>query len=242
MRTPRKTRHLVSGASRTIPRRMAAAAELSSPMANSPAAIAQVFEGNTHFVQRMTQSDNDHFARMSGGQAPRYLLIGCADSRVPTAELMGLGAGEAFVHRNVANQVVLSDLNVSSCLAFGVGALGCQDVIVCGHSECGGVKAASTAASFGVLDFWLKHIKDVAVLHAEALDSIVDPAEKLDKLIELNVQQQCINVYAHPVVQDTFKKTGKPNIHGVVYEIKSGTLKHVPVQLPPELQEIYSFG
>lgn len=209
--------------------------------AAAPSSLSAIFDGNANYVAAMTKDDPEYFARMSGGQQPKYLLIGCADSRVQTAELMGLGAGQAFVHRNVANQVIATDSNVACCLAFGVGALKCEEIIVCGHSECGGVKAASSLASYGVLDYWLKHIRDVQRIHADELENL-EGDDRLDKLIELNVQQQCLNIYAHPVVQETFKKTGKPNIHGVVYEIKSGTLKPVRVELTPELKAIYDLG
>lgn len=205
----------------------------------------EVFENNRRWVEENTARDRDFFARLAGGQDPDFLFIGCADSRVPANEIMGLDPGDVFVHRNVANLVVNTDLNAQSVIEYAVGHLHVKHVVVCGHYGCGGVKAAMQQADLGILNGWLREIRDVYRLHQAELEGIEDEDARYRRLIELNVQEQCINVIKTAVVQKTYLTEGHPQVHGWVYDIGSGLLRDLEVpfeDILSKVREIYDLG
>lgn len=205
----------------------------------------EVFENNRRWVEENTGKDPEFFRRMASGQDPDFLFIGCADSRVPANEIMGLDPGDVFVHRNVANLVVNTDLNAQSVVEYAVGHLGVKHVVVCGHYGCGGVKAAMQQADLGILNGWLREIRDVYRLHRAALDAIEDEDARYRRLIELNVQEQCVNVIKTAVVQKTYLRDGYPQVHGWVYDIGSGLLHDLKLpfeDILSEVREIYDLG
>ncbi|HEX2210777.1 MAG TPA: carbonate dehydratase [Longimicrobium sp.] len=184
----------------------------------------QLFENNRAWAARMTQKDPEFFSRLVEQQAPEYLWIGCSDSRVPANEIVDLAPGELFVHRNVANVVVHTDLNCLSVLQFAVEVLKVKDVIVCGHYGCGGVNAALNNAKVGLADNWLRHVQDVRDKHAQLLADIDDPAVRLDRMCELNVIEQVNNVCQTTVVQDAWARGQELAVHGWIYRLQDGRL------------------
>jgi carbonic anhydrase len=178
--------------------------------------LERLFDNNRAWARRVTVDDPGFFARLTGQQSPRYLWIGCADSRVPANEIVGLAPGELFVHRNVANVVVHSDLNCLSVLQFAVDVLKVEHVIVCGHYGCGGVHAAMRDERLGLVDNWLRHIQDVMKKHQAR-----DP----DRLCELNVIEQALNVCQTTVVQDAWARGAPLAVHGWVYALSDGLLR-----------------
>jgi len=204
----------------------------------------QIFENNKKWVHKHLEEDPDYFKKLKMGQKPRYLFIGCSDSRVPANEIMGLSAGDVFVHRNVANLVVNGDMNLLSVLQYSVEVLKVRDVIVCGHYGCGGVKAASTIGTdHGLLEHWLRNIKDVIRVHQDELNTIEDEEKRHERLVELSVQEQCINLFANPIVQRSQVTHGYPRIHGFVYDIGNGYLRELEIDFKKEvskLKDIYS--
>lgn len=186
----------------------------------------------------------DFFTRYSGGQKPEFLWIGCSDSRVPAEEVTGVEPGELFVHRNVANMVIHTDFNMLSVVQYAVEVLHVKHVIVCGHYGCGGVKTAMGRMHLGLINKWLRHIKDVYRLHATELDSIEDPQKRTERLIELNVIEQVGHLAELSFVQRAWKTGGYPMLHGWIYDIHSGHLKVVkkvdPGQLPNDIY-VYEF-
>lgn len=202
----------------------------------------QIFEHNRQWIAEQKASDQHYFEHLASGQQPDYLYIGCADSRVPTNEIMGLGAGEVFVHRNIANLVVNADLNVMSVINYAVRHLGVKHIVVCGHYQCGGVKAAMQSEDLGILNPWLRNIRDVYRLHKDELNSIEDESVRYDRLVELNVQEQCINVIKTAAVQQSYIKNGYPTVHGWVFDIRNGELNDLKIDFEHilhEIQEIY---
>ncbi len=187
-------------------------------------ALDHLFENNRAWARDMVAREPDFFARLSRQQAPEYLWIGCADSRVPANQIIGLMPGEIFVHRNVSNVVVHTDLNCLSVLQFAVDVLRVKHVIVCGHYGCGGVQATLAGSKLGLIDNWLRHVHDVALKHADALTALND-AVKLDRLCELNVIEQVANVAQTTVVQDAWERGQKLAIHGWVYGLKDGLVR-----------------
>jgi carbonic anhydrase len=187
-------------------------------------ALDQLFENNRAWARDMVAREPDFFARLSHQQAPEYLWIGCADSRVPANQIIGLMPGEIFVHRNVSNVVVHTDLNCLSVLQFAVDVLRVKHVIVCGHYGCGGVQATLAGSKLGLIDNWLRHVHDVLLKHADALAALNDGA-KLDRLCELNVIEQVANVAQTTVVQDAWERGQKLAIHGWVYGLKDGLVR-----------------
>jgi carbonic anhydrase len=183
-----------------------------------------LFEKNRAWSARMTENDPEFFARLVEQQAPEYLWIGCSDSRVPANEIVDLAPGEMFVHRNVANVVVHTDLNCLSVLQFAVDVLKVKDVIVCGHYGCGGVRAALEGIKVGLADNWLRHVVDVRDKHAELLAGIEDPAVRLDRMCELNVIEQVSNVSQTTVVQDAWARGQELAVHGWIYRLQDGRL------------------
>jgi carbonic anhydrase len=184
----------------------------------------QLFDNNRAWSARMTESDPEFFSRLAQQQAPEYLWIGCSDSRVPANEIVDLAPGELFVHRNVANVVVHTDLNCLSVLQFAVDVLKVRDVIVCGHYGCGGVNAALNGIKVGLADNWLRHVQDVRDKHAELLAGIDDPSVRLDRMCELNVIEQVSNVCQTTVVQDAWARGQPLAVHGWIYRLQDGLL------------------
>jgi carbonic anhydrase len=183
-----------------------------------------LLRSNRAWAAEMIRGEPDFFTRLVGQQSPEYLWIGCADSRVPANEIVGLRPGELFVHRNVANVVVHTDLNCLSVLQYAVDALKVRHVIVCGHYGCGGVKAALENQNLGLISNWLRHVQDVSETHARALDAL-PPAQQLDRLCELNVAEQVVNVGRTTIVQDAWARGQALTVHGWIYDLRDGLLR-----------------
>ena len=202
----------------------------------------EVFENNRKWVAENTARDSDFFNRLATGQDPDFLFIGCADSRVPVNDIMGLNPGEVFVHRNVANLVVGTDLNAQSVIEYAVGHLDVKHVVVCGHYGCGGVAAAMQPADLGLLNGWLREIRDVYRLHQAELDAIEYTDARYRKLIELNVQEQCVNLIKTAVIQKKYGSAGYPTVHGWVYDVADGLLRDLEIpfgEILAKVREIY---
>lgn len=202
----------------------------------------QVFENNRAWVEQNTAKDGEFFSRLANQQNPDFLFIGCADSRVPPNQIMGLDPGDVFVHRNVANLVANTDINAHAVIEYAVGHLDVKHVVVCGHYGCGGVAAAMQPADLGLLNGWLREIRDVYRLYQEELDAIEDKDARYQRLIELNVQEQCVNVIKTAVVQKRYLQTGHPIVHGWVYDISNGLLRDLEIpfdDILEKIQEIY---
>jgi carbonic anhydrase len=185
---------------------------------------SEIFEKNRRWVAQHTASDENYFARLAADQQPDYLYIGCSDSRVPANEIMGLEPGEVFVHRNVANLVNNTDLNVMSVIEYAVSHLHVKYIIVCGHYNCGGVKAAMEPRDLGILNPWLRNIRDVYRLHQQELDSITTEADRYKRLVELNVQELALNVIKTAAVQQSYLSGGYPQVAGWVFDLHNGLL------------------
>jgi carbonic anhydrase len=200
-----------------------------------------LFENNLQWAERNLQRDPEYFSKMSEDQKPHYLWIGCADSRIPANEVVGLEPGELFVHRNLANLFIHTDLNCLSVLQYAVDFLQIKHVIVCGHYGCGGVKAAMGDGQLGLADNWLRNIRDVYAQSAEELDQILDTKERYNRLVELNVRQQVLNVGHTTIVQNAWARKQPLTIHGWVYDIASGTLKDINccISSSEQLESIY---
>ena len=183
------------------------------------------------WAEKMTREDPEFFSRLSNQQAPEYLWIGCADSRVPANEIVGLAPGELFVHRNVANVVVHADLNCLSVLQFAVEVLKVEHIIVCGHYGCGGVRAALRDDRLGLVDNWLRHVQDVMLKHRAELDKLRDDDEKHHRLCELNVIEQVVNVSQTTVVRDAWSRGQKLEVHGLIYALDDGLLHNLDVSV-----------
>jgi carbonic anhydrase len=183
---------------------------------------------NKAWAAEKTSEDPEYFERLSQLQAPEFLWIGCSDSRVPANEITGTQPGEIFVHRNVANLVVNTDVNLLAVLDFAVTHLQIKHVIVCGHYGCGGIKAAATKTDYRpVLNMWLRNIKDVMRHHRHELENITDEENRLDRLVELNVQEQVYNLAKTTIIQRCWEKEKRPDLHGWVYGLKDGIIKPV---------------
>ncbi|MCB9044781.1 MAG: carbonic anhydrase [Chitinophagales bacterium] len=198
----------------------------------------QIFENNKLWVEKMKGTNADFFEQLAQGQQPDYLYIGCADSRVPANEIMGVSPGDVFVHRNVANLVNNIDLNVMSCINYAVQHLQVKHVVVCGHYGCGGVKAAMTPQDLGILNPWLRNIRDVYRMHADELNAISDEHARYDRLVELNVEEQCLNVIKTAVVQKSYAANKFPVVHGWVFDLNSGMLKDLELDFEAMLNKI----
>ena len=193
--------------------------------------LQDLFANNRAWAARVTARDPQFFARLSSQQAPQYLWIGCSDSRVPANEIVDLLPGELFVHRNVANLVVHTDLNCLSVLQFAVDVLRVRHVIVCGHYGCGGVHAALTSARLGLIDNWLRHVQDVRERHEALLSELPDVGARVDRLCELNVIEQVRHVGETTIVQDAWHRGQPLFIHGLVYGLGDGLLRDLQVSL-----------
>jgi carbonic anhydrase len=194
--------------------------------------LAQLFDNNRRWAEAITARQPDFFRRLAAQQAPEYLWIGCADSRVPANEIVGLLPGELFVHRNVANVVVHTDLNCLSVLQFAIDVLKVRHVIVCGHYGCGGVKAALEDAPLGLINNWLRHVQDVAHQHAPELAE-VDSDARLDRLCELNVLDQARHVCETTVVQDAWSRGQTIDVHAWIYGLHNGRLRDLQFEYQP---------
>lgn len=205
----------------------------------------QIFENNKAWAEAKKTNNQDYFKKLSEGQTPEILYIGCSDSRVTPEQMTGVEQGDLFVHRNVANLVPNTDHNSSSVIEYAVGHLKVKHVVVCGHYFCGGVKAAMQSADLGALNPWLRNIRDVYRLHQTELDAILDENDRYNRLVELNVKEQCINVIKMSVVQKTYMAGGTPEVHGLVFDIHSGELIDLKIDFEKELKgikEIYDLG
>jgi carbonic anhydrase len=187
--------------------------------------LSGLFDNNRKWARRITQNDPDFFQRLSEQQSPRYLWIGCSDSRVPANEIVGLLPGELFVHRNVANLVVHTDLNCLSVLQYAVDVLKVEHVIVSGHYGCGGVRAAFLNASFGLIDNWLRHVQDVRDRYLDLIAECEGEEAAVDRLCELNVIEQARDVCQTTVVQDAWRRGQPLSVHGWIYELRDGLLR-----------------
>jgi len=208
-------------------------------------AYNEIFENNKKWVASKKATNKDFFKHLSEGQSPEVLYIGCSDSRVSAEEMTGMGPGEMFVHRNIANVVANNDLSAASVIEYAVDVLQVKHVVVCGHYYCGGVLAAMKPQDLGILNPWLRNIRDVYRLHQSELSSISDEDAKYRRLVELNVQEQCINVIKTAVLQKHYLNTGFPTVHGWVFDIKTGELIDLNIDFDDKLkhiQEIYDLG
>jgi carbonic anhydrase len=190
--------------------------------------LTELFERNRAWAAAITADDPGFFAALAERQAPEYLWIGCSDSRVPANQIVGLSPGDVFVHRNVANVVVHTDLNCLSVLQYAVDVLGVKHVIVCGHYGCGGVKAALEGTRHGLIDNWLRHVTDVGDKHADELASLPEE-QRLDRLCELNIVEQVANVSQTTIVEDAWARGQALTVHGLVYDLHDGLLRDLGV-------------
>jgi carbonic anhydrase len=198
----------------------------------------KIFENNKEWVAKHTASDKEFFEKLAKEQTPDFLYIGCADSRIPANEIMGLEPGDVFVHRNVANLVVNTDLNVHSVIEYAVSYLKVKHIIVCGHYGCGGIKAAMLPQDMGLLNKWLRNIRDVYRLHEDELEAITDVNARYDRLVELNVVEQALNVIKTSFVQKAYDETGYPIVHGWVYKMNEGLLKDLNIDFKAALRKV----
>jgi carbonic anhydrase len=203
----------------------------------------QIFENNKKWVASKTEKDKNYFKDLAREQSPDYLYIGCSDSRVPANEVMGLEPGEVFVHRNVANLVNNVDLNVMAVINYAVRHLGVKYIIVCGHYNCGGVKAAMQPKDLGILNPWLRNIRDVYRLHQDELDAIADEEARYRRLVELNVQEQAVNIIKTAAVQQSYLEHGYPIVAGWVFDLENGFLNDLRLDfnlILKDIQKIYN--
>lgn len=195
--------------------------------------FTKLLENNKAWAQLRVKEDPDFFNRLAGLQKPEYLWIGCSDSRVPANQITDTHPGEIFVHRNIANVVVHTDVNLSAVLDYAVNILHVKHVIVCGHYGCGGVKAAMTRTDYKpILNKWLRNIKDVYRIYQEELDAITDEEARADRLVELNVREQVMNLAKMSTIQKAWKDEGRPHLHGWAYGLKNGYINPI-LHLPP---------
>jgi len=205
-------------------------------------AYKKLFDNNREWISSKTANDAQYFERLATEQNPDYLYIGCSDSRVTAEELMGLGPGDVFVHRNIANLVNNTDLNAACAIEYAVSYLKVKHIIVCGHYNCGGVKAAMEPKDMGILNPWLRSVRDVYRMHRDELHAISDDHLRYNRLAELNVLEQCINVTKMAAVQLSYAKDQFPKIHGWIFDIHSGKIIDLHFDLDKvltDIQEIY---
>lgn len=199
--------------------------------------LDQVFKNNEKWIKEKLSIDANYFNQLGEGQNPELLYIGCSDSRVTAEELMGAKPGEVFVHRNIANMVIGIDLNVMSVVNYAVDQLKVQHIIVCGHYACGGVKAAMQSADLGILNPWLRNIRDVYRIHKNELNNITSEEDKYDRLVELNVQEQCVNLIKTAAVQKAARDRGL-KVHGWVFDVHTGKLIDLKIDFDNILKNI----
>lgn len=199
--------------------------------------LNKIFSNNKNWIAERLATDPDYFKKLSNGQNPEVLYIGCSDSRVSAEELMGACPGDIFVHRNIANMVISIDLNVMSVVNYAIDSLKVKHIIVCGHSACGGVKAAMQPVDLGILNPWLRNIRDVYRLHKDELDLISDVEKKYDRLVELNVQEQCVNLIKTAAVQKAIRNRGL-TVHGWVFDVHTGKIIDLKIDFDKILKDI----
>ncbi|WCO01886.1 carbonic anhydrase [Psychroserpens ponticola] len=199
--------------------------------------LDNVFKNNEKWIKAKLAVDSNYFEELGKGQTPELLYIGCSDSRVTAEDLMGLGPGDVFVHRNIANMVSGIDLNAMSVVEYAVTHLKVNHVVVCGHYACGGVKAAMQSADLGVLNGWLRNIRDVYRIHHDELNAIQDEEKKYDRLVELNVKEQCVNLIKTAAVQKAYRDRGL-KVHGWVFDVHSGKLIDLKIDFEKFLSDI----
>ena len=197
----------------------------------------KIFQKNEKWIQEKLTLDPEYFQKLSKGQSPEILYIGCSDSRMTAEDLMGAAPGEVFIHRNIANMVISIDLNMMSVLNYAVRHLKVQHIVVCGHYECGGVKAAMMPSDMGILNPWLRNIRDVYRLHQAELDELTDAGQRYNRLIELNVQEQCVNLIKTAAVQEAHKERGL-TVHGWVFDLHTGRIIDLKIDFPGILKNI----
>ena len=199
--------------------------------------LENVFKNNEKWIKDKLAIDANYFEELGKGQTPELLYIGCSDSRVTAEDLMGLGPGDVFVHRNIANMVVGTDSNGMSVVNYAVTQLKVNHVVVCGHYACGGVEAAMQSADLGVLNGWLRNIRDVYRMHREELNAIKDEDKKYDRLVEINVQEQCVNLIKTAAVQKAYRDRGL-KVHGWVFDVHTGKLIDLKIDFEKYLKDI----
>jgi carbonic anhydrase len=202
----------------------------------------QLLLANKAWVEEKLKIRPDYFTERAESQTPEFLWIGCSDSRVPAEDITGTEPGELFVHRNIANMVVHTDLNLLSVLQYAVEALKVKHVIVCGHYNCGGVKHAMTRHDLGLIENWLRHLKDIYRIHQDQIESVADPQARWDRLVEINVTEQVQNLAKTAIVQRAWHGEQRPTLHGWVYDLRTGYLKELAL-MPPDakIDDIYRF-
>jgi carbonic anhydrase len=191
----------------------------------------KILDNNKKWVEQQTNIDPEYFKDLSKGQNPPLLWIGCSDSRVPANEIIGAKPGEVFVHRNIANMVIHSDMNMLSVLDYAVNVLKVKHVIVCGHYGCGGIKAAMGNDSIGIIDNWIRHIKDIYRLHQDFLDGIVDENDRFNAFVEVNVKEQVFDLAKTSIVQSVWKNGQELTLHGWAYGLNSGFVTDLDVNI-----------
>ena len=197
---------------------------------------------NKAWAQEQLETDPEFFRRLAAQQAPEFLWIGCSDSRVPADKITGTDPGEIFVHRNIANLVVNTDINLLSVLQYAVEVLKVKHIIVCGHYGCGGIKAAMNQHHYGIINHWLKNIKDIYRLHREEVDSLPTEEERVDRLTEINVREQVFNLAKTSIVQSAWKHEQRPQLHGWAYGLKDGIIKPICDMAPGDtIDPLYQY-
>jgi carbonic anhydrase len=199
--------------------------------------LDNVFKNNENWIKNKLSIDKNYFEKLGKGQSPELLYIGCSDSRATAEELMGAKPGEVFVHRNIANMVISIDLNAMSVINYAVDQLKVKHVIVCGHYGCGGVKAAMQSKDLGILNPWLRNIRDVYRIHADELNAISNEEKKYERLVELNVKEQCVNLIKTAAIQKAYRDRGL-KVHGWVFDIHTGKLMDLKIDFEKYLEDI----
>ena len=199
--------------------------------------LKKIFENNQKWIDRKLATDAHYFEKLCEGQSPEVLFVGCSDSRVTAEELMGSQPGEVFVHRNVSNMIISIDLNMNAVVDYAMNFLKVKHIVICGHYFCGGVKAAMQAQDLGILNPWLRNIRDVYRIHKSELNNISDENDRYNRLIELNVQEQCINLIKIASVQKAYRQRNL-QVHGWVFDMRTGKLIDLKIDLPKELKDI----
>ena len=203
---------------------------------NNPYLLTSLLENNSAWVESVTRSDPNYFSRLAGQQAPEYLWIGCSDSRVPANQITGLAPGEVFVHRNIGNVVVHTDLNALSVIQFAVDQIKVKHIIVVGHYGCSGVRAAMTRTRVGLADNWIRHIQDVQDKHGRYLGTVLREDSKLNQLCELNVIEQVLNVCNTTSIQDAWARNQDITVHGWIYDLTDGRIRDLGVSVKNGLE------
>lgn len=199
--------------------------------------ISDIFAHNRRWIAERLKADPEYFVKLAGDQQPEFLFFGCSDSRVSVESLLGTKPGDVFMHRNIGNVVPSNDLNALSVISYAVNHVRVKRIIVCGHYNCGGVMAAMTAKDEGLLNPWLRHIRDVYRLHRDELNSIANPDQRYDRLVELNVLEQCINIVKTRDVQKALLEK-RISIHGWVFDLRTGRLIDLKLDIPKIMQDI----